>query len=150
MENDAAGTISPFTRMLRDALGDRLAPDAATFAEMFADDALFEFPFAPPGMACRARGRGEIDRHLASLAEFALDDVSPATVRWIEGRDTVVLEFEARGRNTRTGAAYDQRYVSVIELKDGRITLYRDYWNPLPVLAAFGGPDDTIGRWESA
>jgi hypothetical protein len=69
--------FSPFVQMLRDALGDWLAPDAMTFADMFAQDAVFEFPFAPPGMARRARGRLEIDLHLASLADFALDDVSP-------------------------------------------------------------------------
>ncbi|HEV7370323.1 nuclear transport factor 2 family protein [Arenibaculum sp.] len=140
--------FASFTAMLRAVLGDRLAPGAATFSDMFAPDAAFEFPFAPPGMARAARGRAEIDRHLASLTDFALDAVSRPAVHWVEGGDAVVLEFEARGRNTRTGAAYDQRYVSVIELRDGRIALYRDYWNPLAVLAAFGGEDDVVGRWE--
>jgi uncharacterized protein len=76
MEDRAKVTaLNPFTRMLRDALDSRLVPDAMTFTEMFADEAVFEFPFAPPGMARRASGRGEVELHLANLADFTLDEV---------------------------------------------------------------------------
>lgn len=143
-----AAKLTSFTAMLRAALGDRLAPGAGSFAEMFADDGVFEFPYAPPGLAKAARGRAEIDRHLASLGDFALDEIAPPIVRPVEGGRDVVIEFEARGHNTRTGAPYDQRYISVVETRDGRIARYRDYWNPLVVLSAFGGEDDAAGRWQ--
>lgn len=146
MTDDA--NLTSFTAMLRAALGHRLAPGAKSFAEMFADDGVFEFPYAPPGLATAAHGRAEIERHLASLRDFALDEVSPPLVRPIEGGQDVVIEFEARGRNTRTGAPYHQRYVSIVEMRGGRILRYRDYWNPLAVLSAFGGEEEAVGRWQ--
>jgi ketosteroid isomerase-like protein len=41
----------------------------------------------------------------------------------------------------RTGVAYDQTYISVVTLRDGRIARYKDYWNPLVALAALGGAE---------
>jgi ketosteroid isomerase-like protein len=33
-----------------------------------------------------------------------------------------------------TGEPYDQSYVGVLTAREGRITRYRDYWNPLKSL----------------
>jgi ketosteroid isomerase-like protein len=38
-----------------------------------------------------------------------------------------------------TGKPYDQRYISVIEHRDGKIVRYVDYWNPQIVAEALGG-----------
>ena len=57
--------------------------------------------------------------------------------------DTVVLEFFGRGEGVITGEAYEQRYISVIRLRDGRITHYKDYWNPIAVLQAVKGSEVT-------
>ncbi len=35
-----------------------------------------------------------------------------------------------------TGKPYHQRYISVVQMKDGKIFRFRDYWNPLIVLEA--------------
>ncbi len=42
------------------------------------------------------------------------------------------------GASKTSGARYDQDYVSVIDFLDGRISCYRDYWNPLIAQAALG------------
>jgi ketosteroid isomerase-like protein len=105
---------------------------------MFAEDGVFEFPYAPPGWPQRVEGRAAIQRYLQGLAGLTLQHVCSPTVRWVENESTVILEFSVKGRNDKTGAPYAQRYISVIELKGGLIALYRDYWNPLPVLEALG------------
>ena len=46
------------------------------------------------------------------------------------------IEFSCKGHSPQTGARYDQDYVSILELRDGRIARYRDYWNPLVALSA--------------
>lgn len=53
--------------------------------------------------------------------------------------ETVVFEFSCTGQGVHTGAPYNQDYISVATLQEGRITRYRDYWNPLVVLTALGG-----------
>ncbi|WP_329258475.1 nuclear transport factor 2 family protein [Actinoallomurus sp. NBC_01490] len=38
------------------------------------------------------------------------------------------------GRLVQTGDPFDMTYIAVVTVEDGRITFYRDYWNPLAVL----------------
>ena len=52
--------------------------------------------------------------------------------------DTLIVEFAGRGRTAASGKSYEQRYISVVRMRDGKIAHYKDYWNPLAVLAAFG------------
>ncbi|GGH49527.1 nuclear transport factor 2 family protein [Frigidibacter albus] len=131
--------FNSFSSLLRAALGARLAP-AEDMMGMFAADIVFEFPFAPEGMPARLEGRAALAGHLAKLGplidfgEMTLGAVHPAG-------ETVVIEFTCTGRGTQTGTPYDQTYISVVTMRDGRIACYRDYWNPLVVLSALGGAE---------
>jgi ketosteroid isomerase-like protein len=51
----------------------------------------------------------------------------------------VVLEFNAFGTGIALKEPYEQRYVSIIRTRNGRIVHYKDYWNPLAVLRALRG-----------
>lgn len=138
--NDPQDTFSSFSALLRQALGDHLAADATTFVQMMAEDSVMDFPYAPPGMVTRLEGRAAIQRHLATLVGLIqFDEMIDLVVHRTEA-DTFVLEFGCTGRGVKTGLPYSQRYISVITLKDGRISRYRDYWNPLVVLEAMGQP----------
>lgn len=116
---------------------------------LFTDDIVFEFPFAPEGLPCRLEGRDALAGHLAklgpllSLGEIELHAVYPSG-------DTVIAEFSCKGRGMQTGLLYDQIYISVITLRDGRIARYRDYWNPLIVLSALGGADAANAAFRGA
>ena len=55
----------------------------------------------------------------------------------------VVLEFSGRGEGVVTKEAYDQRYISVIRLRDGNIVRYKDYWNPIAFVQAVKGRETT-------
>jgi uncharacterized protein len=49
---------------------------------------------------------------------------------------TVTLEYASEGRAIATGRPYSNRYVSVVTIKDRKITHWRDYLDPLRVFAA--------------
>lgn len=135
-------TIPSFSAMLRDALGAALAPDATRFLDMFAEHGVMEFPFAPPGGVTRLDGRAALAAHLASLGRLiAIDRVTALVVHRTADPNVVILEFGGVGRGVETGEPYDQTYISVITLADGRIVHYRDYWNPLAAIRAAGGAD---------
>lgn len=128
MSSDA---IPSFSAMLRGALGDALAPDAATFVDMFAETGVMEFPYAPKDGVARLEGRPALIDYLAGLGTM-IDIVSvgdPVVHRSVEA-DTFILEFTGVGRGVASGNAYEQTYISVIKVADGRIVHYRDYWNP--------------------
>lgn len=135
-----ADEVESFSGMLRKGLGDRLDARAGSFVDMVADDIVMEFPYAPPGMVTRLESKAEIAEHLQKLgAMLAFDSMSEPVVHASTDPDMVVLEFTGHGRGVETGEPYDQRYISVIRLRDGKIVHYRDYWNPLVVLRALRG-----------
>jgi ketosteroid isomerase-like protein len=132
-------TVPSFSAMLRETLGDRLTPHAPTFVEMFAEDGVMEFPYALPD-AKRLEGRQALAAHLVYLARIVeLLDVSDVTRHETSDPEVFILEFASFGRAVATGESFEQRYVSVIRLRDGHIAHYRDYWNPLAILRTMRG-----------
>ncbi|WP_335979727.1 nuclear transport factor 2 family protein [Streptomyces sp. CA2R106] len=105
--------------------------DTAAWTDVFAEDAVHEFPFAAPGAPQRLEGRAEIATFVAGLSgriRFgALTDV-----RVHEAADgTVVIEAEGHHQDAASGAPFDLRYVWVVTRgADGRITRLRDYMGP--------------------
>lgn len=131
--------IAPFSDMLRRAIGRLLDPQAHTFLEMLSSDVVMEFPYAPPGGVERLDGRAAVGDYVRDMfAILELLEVSEPVVHVTEAGDVVILEFEADGRTIETGRRYRMRYISVITVRDGYITRYVDYWNPLTAIVALG------------
>jgi hypothetical protein len=45
--------------------------------------------------------------------------------------NVVVVEMTIKGRAVETDKPYNQQDVIVAETRDGKLTHYREYWNPL-------------------
>jgi ketosteroid isomerase-like protein len=132
-------TVESFSAMLRETLVERLAPGAVTFVEMFAEDGVMEFPYALPSPR-RVVGREALAAHLAYLARMVeLLGVSDVVKHQTGDPEVFILEFASSGRSVATGEPFEQRYISVIRLRDGQIVHYRDYWNPLAILRTMRG-----------
>ena len=128
--------------LLREGLGDALRPGTETLLDMMTDDVSFEFPFALPDGIKVIEGKAALAAYLPKVGElFTIEALS--LERALVSRDggTGVLEFTSSAYANASGARYDQTYVSVVDLSDGLISRYRDYWNPLVVLSAVGGAD---------
>jgi len=134
-----AGKFDSFGDLLRGALGPALVP-ADDLLDLFAEDVVFEFPYASEGFPKRLDGRDRLAAHLARLGPLLEFDGFDLEASHVFG-ETAVLEFTCEGRGVDTGVAYDQTYISVVTLRGGRIARYKDYWNPLVALAAVGGPE---------
>lgn len=126
--------------MLRKTLCDRIDKGASSFIEMMAEHAVMEFPYALPGLPVRLEGRDAVARHLERVAGLiAFDRMGAPTLHPSTDQDLVIIEFDGFGHGVETGEPYDQRYISVVRTENGRITHYRDYWNPIAVLRATKG-----------
>lgn len=136
-----ADEIDGFSTMLRNALADAVDRTAMGFVDMLAEDAIMEFPFAPAGLPRHLHGRAAIADYLGDLSSLlAFDRIGTPVVHHTLDSAVTILEFDGSGRGVESGRAYDQRYVSVIRTSEGRIVHYRDYWNPLAILAALKEP----------
>jgi ketosteroid isomerase-like protein len=123
--------------VMRAALGDRIDPAAEGFVDMMAEDFVMEFPFARPGMQTRIEGRAAVLTYLMTVGQgVSVDSVSDVVVHDTADPDVVIVEFDGHGRAIKTGEPYEQRYISVIRTRDGRIVHYKDYWNPIQGLKA--------------
>ena len=125
------------TSVMRDALGDRINPAAVTFIDMMAEDFVMEFPFARPGMQTRIEGRTAVLTYLVSVGQgISVDSISHVVVHDTADPEVVIVEFEGHGHSLKTDEPYDQRYISVIRTRGGKIVHYKDYWNPIQGLKA--------------
>lgn len=133
--------------MLKEVLGEQLSPGVASFLDLFADDAVLECPFAPPGGMHRLVGRDAIAAYFRELSGVQdSDGMTLAAVHRSTGQQVAVLEYHGTARSRITGSSYPQRYVAVVQTGDGRIRLFREYWDPRPVVAAFGGPQLRVAQ----
>lgn len=129
----------PLTNLMRNSIGDLLSP-AGSFSDMCAEDVEFEAPYAPGG-AKRILGREEVASYMPVVPEFfSIDELVETAQYRCTDPEVVILEFHAKnGVGVKTGLPYDQKYINVIRVRNGKIIQYRDYWNPSVVLEAAGG-----------
>ena len=137
--NDNANNFSNFSEMLKKALGNKVDQTAEGFIDLMAPDGVMEFPFAPENGVKQVMGREALVDYLAGLQDrLSIDSISDPKVHLTQNADVIILEFTCAGHALKTGRSYNQRYISVITLCDGKIAHYADYWNPLMAIDALG------------
>lgn len=116
--------------------------DLKAFGELLAADAVQEMPFAAvlEGLEPAWHGKEKIlaynNKAIPGRRDhvFYIDHLHQTT-------DTNIIVVEARAKSTiiENGRVYDQRYVFIFHLRDGKIFLNREYFNPIIFQKAFDG-----------
>lgn len=118
-----------------------IARDAEGLAGLYAPDAVHDFPFVTPGAPTRIEGRAAIAEFNATVFRslpFAYSEYRTVAVHEA-GETVLVVEQEAIGTNTLTGAPFALPNVWVIEVDShGLIVSLRDYVNPAAIAEALG------------
>ena len=57
-------------------------------------------------------------------------------------RSQIWVEYEVHGESARTGRRYDNRFASIITIRDDKVSRWRDYLDPIAVFDAAGWPTD--------
>ncbi|GAA3731745.1 nuclear transport factor 2 family protein [Plantactinospora mayteni] len=125
---------------------DRLVPlflnkDLGGFADLFAEDGVHELPFSPPGVPRVIQGREQIRAYLTAITDTPLTHKEFRAVGIHETGDpeVAIAEFDAYGEVTTSGKPYVLRYVHVLQVRNGEIVYWRDYWSPLEGFKVLGG-----------
>lgn len=107
--------------------------------EMLAEDAVMEFPYHLPTTPAQLVGKQEIVQFFSGFGDFlTLDEIRLVAAHQTTNPDVAVLEYEGTGKATQTGRSYLQKYITVLTFRDGRISHWKDYWNPVNVFTATG------------
>lgn len=133
-------STSAVLNLHRDQLRHLLDKDMEAWADTFAEDAVFELPFAPDDYPQRLFGKAAICDYVKDYAKHIdLQRFLNVTVHRGHDSKTLVVEADVEGRVVATDGPYRVRYVWVYTEADGKIVSQRDYWNPRAVVAALGG-----------
>ncbi|MFB6872965.1 nuclear transport factor 2 family protein [Streptomyces sp. NPDC056323] len=126
------------------AMLDKSADD---LADLYAVDAVHEFPFLSPGMPARYEGREEI--RAGYRAAWGASPVQPQEIREVgvhESTDPEVITVEqvVTGTVATTGKSFRIPGLLVIRVRSGRIVHVRDYMDGLGVAHAMDRLDAVV------
>ncbi|MER6784358.1 nuclear transport factor 2 family protein [Streptomyces sp. NPDC000658] len=111
-----------------------LDKDIPAWVALWAEDGLMEFPFAPDGWPRRLEGKEAITAYMRHYpGHIDLHDFPDLRIHQTTDPQTIVVEMRGVGRLVASDAPFDMTYIAVVTVRDGHITSYRDYWNPLAV-----------------
>ncbi len=121
--------------------------DFDTKRDLLAENAVFEMPYAPDGFERRITGRDEIIAFVETVPSIIdaenLHDVRLETYHSDPGE--IVAEYRSDMVIKPTNAEYRNEYVSRFTVRDGRITRFAEYYDPIRLVLALGGSVRTGG-----
>jgi ketosteroid isomerase-like protein len=134
------GADGPFFRIIREGLEGLV--DGEDYFDLLTDDVVFEYVISVPGYPRRVEGRQNIIDLYSGYGDFmTVHSADNLRVYRDPEASVVVLEYEVHGESVQTGRPYNNRFVSIITVKDNKVTHWRDYLDPIAVFDAAGWPD---------
>jgi ketosteroid isomerase-like protein len=112
-----------------------LTLDMSGQADLYAEDGVFEFPFAPIGLPTRFEGREAVRSMLVAAGRTTQEsghrpvELEDLRVHVTTDPEIVISEFAVvveSDDGTRTRVPY----ISVLQIRNGEILCYRDYATP--------------------
>ena len=115
--------------------------------ELLAEDAVFEMPYAPESFERRITGRDNILAFVETIPALVdaenLHDLRLETYHSDPGE--IVAEYRSDMVIKPTKAEYRNEYVGRFTVRDGRITRFAEYYDPIRLVVALGGSVQSPG-----
>jgi ketosteroid isomerase-like protein len=130
--------LNPFFEIIQQGLTDLV--DGEHYFDAIADDASFEFRYRFPGWPPTIRGRADLMAQFSGYGDnIRLHSADGLVVHRAQDRRVVILEYEVHGRILSSGTPYDNRFISVVTIKNRKIVHWRDYMDSLAAWTALKG-----------
>ena len=125
---------------VRDFLTSLETKDMDAFAAVWTEDAVQEMPFSPDGFPTRVEGRDNLIQHYAAWPEISgsANFTDELIFYSMENPTMVFAEWRGAVEIIPTGRLYEQRYGGLFHVVDGKIQLFREYYDPIVFIEAFG------------
>lgn len=114
--------------------------DMEKFASVWAEDAVQDMPYAPEGFPKRVNGKDNLIAHYAAWPDNSGDaDFTSQLVFYpMQNPEMIFVEFKGDVDIVPTGRKYKQHYGGLFHIQNGKIKLFREYYDPAPFAYAFG------------
>jgi ketosteroid isomerase-like protein len=131
------GADGPFFRIIQKGL-DGLV-DGEDYFDMLSEDVVFEYVISVPDYPRRVEGRqGVIDLYRDYDSYMTVSSADNLRIYRDDEASVVILEYEVHGKSTQKRRNYNNRFVSIITVKDRKVVWWRDYLDPIAVFDALG------------
>ncbi len=122
-----------------------LSEDADGYADLFAPDAVWETPFAPPGVPSRQEGREAIREHTRRVmaSPLRVEEYEVAHRYDTVDPEVVIVEMRTKATLTTTGQSFEATAIQILHIRDGKIVLVRDFANPRVLEDAIGAAPES-------
>ncbi len=115
--------------------------DGEHYFDALAEDVVFEFLYEFPGWPRMTRGRDNLMALYAGYGgNIRLDRSDSLVVHPSDDARVVTIEYEVHGEVPANGAAYDNRFVSIVTIENRKIVRWRDYMDSLAAWTALNKP----------
>jgi ketosteroid isomerase-like protein len=100
--------------------------------ELMADDIEFDLPYGPASIPMPVRGRDAMHELITNLIGGMFTEFEAEITATYAGADpeVIVVEYRSDAVVRHNGGAYNNRYIAVLRIRDGKITFWREYHNP--------------------
>ena len=117
-----------------------LNQDTEGFVDLFAPGGVLEIPFAGPDLPARLDGQQAIRdfSNRAAASPLRIDDLETVAVHHTRDPEVVIVELLSHVTFATTGRRLAVRSIQVFRIRDGKILLFRDYFNPNGLADALG------------
>jgi|HubBroStandDraft_2_1064218.scaffolds.fasta_scaffold467544_2 ketosteroid isomerase-like protein len=129
-EYAAFEATKPYLDLVRGALGDLV--DGEHFFDVVTDDVVYEVLYDFPGWPRVLHGRADLMAQFRGYGDFIrLRSADRLVVHKADKGQVIVIEYEVHGTVLATKVEYNNRFASIIRLRDRKIAHWRDYMDSL-------------------
>ena len=122
--------VRPYFALVRGALGDLV--DGEHFFDIVTDDVVYEVLYEFPGWPRVIQGRADLmDKFKGYGNSIELQSADKLITHKTDNGRVLVIEYEVHGTILATGAKYNNRFCSIIHIKNRKIPHWRDYMDSL-------------------
>ena len=137
-EYTAYQPAAPYFDLVRTALGGLV--DGEHFFDIVADDVAYEVRYELPGWPRVIKGRTDL---MAAFRRY-VDNIALQSADRLIAHKTddghVIIEYEVHGTILATDVTYNNRFCSIIIIKNRKIAHWRDYMDSLAAWNALTAP----------
>jgi uncharacterized protein len=139
-DSSTFGADGAFFAIIREGL--KGLADGEDYFDLLLDDVVVEYVISVPGYPSRVKGRQSvIDLYSGYDDYMTVHSADNLRVYRDPEASVAVLEYEVHGESVLTGRPYNNRFASIITVKDGKVAHWRDYLDPIAVFDASGWPE---------
>lgn len=112
--------------------------DVDALADYWHEALVFEAPFSFTGKPSRTVGKTAVYERLAGSYGLVRMSFHITEVHELLDPDRFLVEYTSNGHMVDSGEPYTNVYITLVEFRDGLMTLFREFYDSQRCAAAFG------------